>query len=174
MSYTKALQSSQKHIVETLREVKNIDKIEESEIEKCTKNIVIHGTKEVGNDAESIKNEDEQYVKTILTKLGINGQPQSVLRLGKPNDRNMRPIKIVLENRADKSQAMMNLNRLKGTQDEFGNISITDDYTEVEREEIKIWVKKAKNLTAQDPDKIYKVRGTPKNGLKLIWFPKNK
>ena len=73
----------------------------------------------------------------------------------------------------DKIKVLKNLNKLKGTEDELGKISITDDYTETEREEIKHWVMKAKEKTVQDPDKVYKVRGDPKNGMRLIWFVKN-
>ena len=68
---------------------------------------------------------------------------------------------------------MGNLEELKSTDDRFGKICVTDDYTNAEREEIKLWVQKAKEKSAVDPDKIYKVRGDPKNGLRLIWFNKN-
>ena len=64
---------------------------------------------------------------------------------------------------------MRNLNRLKDTVEEFGRISVTDDYTNSEREEIKNWIKKAQEKSAQDPDKVFKVRGNPKNGF-AWWF----
>ena len=66
------------------------------------------------------------------------------------------------------------MNKLKGTQDDLGKISITEDYTTNEREEIRRWVKKAEKMSAEDPEKIYKVRGDPKNGMKLIWFARKK
>ena len=69
---------------------------------------------------------------------------------------------------------MGNLNQLKGTEDVFGRISITEDYTELEREEIKSWVNKAKDMSTKDQEHLYKVRGTPKNGLRIIRFPRNK
>ena len=65
---------------------------------------------------------------------------------------------------------MANLNRLKGTEDEFGRISVTDDYTNNEREEIKAWTQKAQEKSAQDQERVYKVRGDPKNGLRLVSF----
>ena len=40
------------------------------------------------------------------------------------------------------------LKRLKGTENELGKISITDDYTNGERDLIKIWVKKAAEKSA--------------------------
>ena len=45
---------------------------------------------------------------------------------------------------------MGNLKRLKNTENEFGNIRVTDDYTSGEREQIKNWVKKAEENSLQD------------------------
>ena len=45
---------------------------------------------------------------------------------------------------------MGNLKRLKGTEDEFGKLSVTDDYTSSERELIKSWVKRAAEKSAGD------------------------
>ena len=78
-----------------------------------------------------------------------------------------------MESKQEKIKVLSNLKKLKGTEDEFGKISITEDFTETERGEIKRWVLKAKEKSAQDPDKLFKVRGDPKNGMRLIWFPKN-
>ena len=63
---------------------------------------------------------------------------------------------------------MKNLRRLKGTEPEFGKISVTEDYTQNEREQIKEWNKKAKELSANDKEYQYKVKKDPKNGLRLI------
>ena len=68
---------------------------------------------------------------------------------------------------------MNNLKRLKGKEESFGKISITDDYTTSEREEIKRWVKKAKEKSSEDPDKIFKVRGDPQNGRAWLDSPGN-
>ena len=171
-TFAKALESP-RHIKEAIREAKNDDKIEESEAEKRARNIIIHGAEEIGTTSEEMKEEDDGYVKSILKKLGISNAPASVSRLGKPNDRKRRPIKLVMKSKQDKTKVLNNLSKLKGTEEDLGKISITDDYTQTEREEIKRWVMKAKEKTAQDPDKVYKVRGDPKNGLKLIWFAKN-
>ena len=63
--------------------------------------------------------------------------------------------------------------RLKGTEEEFGRISITEDYIQNEREEIKKYVTEARKKTEEDPNNIYMVRGTPKNGLRLAKFARN-
>ena len=65
---------------------------------------------------------------------------------------------------------MGNLKRLKGTEDEFGKLSVTDDYTSSERELIKSWVDRAAEKSAGDTEYIYRVRGDPKNGLRLASF----
>ena len=74
--------------------------------------------------------------------------------------------------KADKQKVMSRLNRLKGTSDEFGNISITDDYTQSERDIIKTWNERAKEKSANDKTHVYKVRGDPKNGLRIISYKK--
>ena len=61
---------------------------------------------------------------------------------------------------------MANLLHLKGSSNEFGKISVTEDYTEI----IKRYVGEAKEKTVEDPNYIYKIRGTPKNGLRLAKF----
>ena len=172
-TFANVLANGQTQFKEVIREIKNDDKIEESEIEKRSKNFIIHGADEIGDSPDDIKKEDQGYVLTILEKLEISSSPESVLRLGKPNERKKRPIKVTLKNKAEKTKLMNKLGKLKGTEEELGRISITDDHTASEREEIKKWVTKAKEKTEEDPDKVYKVRGDPKNGLRLIWFPKN-
>ena len=67
---------------------------------------------------------------------------------------------------------MKNLGLLKGTEQEFGKISVTEDYTVLEREEIKKFSIKAKEQQKNDPTRIYKVRGDPKNGLRIISYKK--
>ena len=70
----------------------------------------------------------------------------------------------------DKTKIMSSLNRMKGTEEIFGKSSIREDYTNSERDEIKTWVQKAKDKSEIDPEHIYKVRGDPKNGLRLVSF----
>ena len=70
----------------------------------------------------------------------------------------------------EKEHFMRNLNRLKGSEKEFGKISVTADYTRRERDLIKIWVKKAEEKSQDDSEKLYRVRGDPKQGLRLVSF----
>ena len=64
---------------------------------------------------------------------------------------------------------MRSLNYLKD-EEEFKGVSITDDYTATERKLLKEWSIKAKEKTKEESVNskyVWKVRGTPKNGLRL-------
>ena len=155
-----------------MKETKNNDRVEENEAEKRAQNFVIHGAMEIGENKEDIEVNDVEYIKDILRKLGVPGQPKEITRLGKPNERRKRPIKIIMQSKMNKEKVMANLWKLKGTEDEFGKISITNDHTKTERDQIKEMSEKAKKKSEEDEVYIYKVRGDPKNGLRLIPFPR--
>ena len=72
----------------------------------------------------------------------------------------------------DKERVIFNLSKLKRTEEEFGKISITSDYTKSERDEIKSMSDKAKAQTNASEDRVFKVRGDPKNGLRIVSFPR--
>ena len=77
----------------------------------------------------------------------------------------------------DERELMMSsLGKLKVAPEKFKNISITEDYTIEERQVIKNKVEEAKTkIEAEDGgNHIWKVRGSPKNGLLLIKFTINK
>ena len=56
----------------------------------------------------------------------------------------LKVLKVLMENKHEKDKVMSNLRQLKGTEMEFGKISVTEDHTIEERQEIKTWVEKAK------------------------------
>ena len=120
-----------------IQDAKNNDKVEESEQEKRAKNFVIHGADEYGDTPEKVKKLDTDYVIEILTHLRITQKPESVTRLGNPTDTKKRPIKVVMKMKEDKEKVMKNLGRLRGTIDYFGKISVTEDYTQSEREQLR-------------------------------------
>ena len=71
------------------------------------------------------------------------------------------------------------MGKLKNLKDQEGirGLSVTEDYTVAERHMIKNWSDKAKeNNNKESPDSVYvwKVRGTPKNGLRLKKLLKQK
>ena len=75
-----------------------------------------------------------------------------------------------MKTEAEKDSVMANLRKLKGTEEEFGKISVTRDYTSSERDQIKEYTTKAAKQNEEDPTRVYKVRGDPKNGLKIISY----
>ena len=73
-----------------------------------------------------------------------------------------------MKTECEKDSLLSRLPNLKNADDQFKKISVTDDYTIEEREEIKTWVEKAKEKTLnEDGNFIWKARGTPKNGMRL-------
>ena len=65
------------------------------------------------------------------------------------------------------------MNELKNADEQFKKLSVTDDYTEEERHLIRTWVQKANVKNCEENDNstfVWKVRGTPKNGLRLVKF----
>ena len=157
-----------------MRDARNDEKIEESEKERRSKNIIIHGAEEVGNSPDDIKKEDSQYVKELFKKISATSEPSLITRLGEPKESKSRPIKLVMKTKADKEKVMKNLGRLKGTERFFGKISVKDDYTTQEREEIRLLTEKAKQQSTDNSDRIFRVRGNSKNGWKVVSFPKDK
>ena len=79
-----------------------------------------------------------------------------------------RPIKLIMNSEEDKEKVLNNLRHLKG-KTLYKSISITADYTYSERQLIKDYRERAniKNDFEEDKDYIWRVRGTPKNGLFL-------
>ena len=68
----------------------------------------------------------------------------------------------------DKQVIMSRLSNLKTAEDKYKRISIKDDYTPEERSVIKAWSDKANELNKNEETTEWKVRGTPKNGLRLV------
>ena len=151
-----------------LKETKNKELIQEKEREKRSSNIIIHGVNENNTEGE---NSDKTYVTSFMETIGLQIIPKQIVRLGKVNDNSKRPLKLVMNNRDDKENVMKRLGNLKGN-DTYRSISVRDDYTLEERELIKEWVTKANEKNIKDNTDEWKVRGTPKNGLRLVRITK--
>ena len=105
-----------------------------------------------------------------------NVRYKSVHRLGKPDPMKKRPIMLILEAEGDKEKILMKLSNLKD-KIEYKGVSITEDYTIMERKLLQDWRNKAKTKNdAEEPDSkyVWRVRGTPKNGLELKKFLKQR
>ena len=127
-------------------------------------NVIIHGINEgteVGHDAI--------YLKELFDILGMGHTgPIITHRLGMKKHDRPRPIKLTMKSINVKEQFMSKLGKLKFADDEFKRISVTDDYTIEEREEIRRWVKKANDKNDGMKDYVWKLRGTPKTGMRLV------
>ena len=71
-------------------------------------------------------------------------------------------------NSDNKEKVMSNLNKLKNANENLRCISVRDDYTLEERKLIKSFYDDAKRRNENENVTHWKVRGTPKNGLKVV------
>ena len=100
----------------------------------------------------------------------VNNAPMIAHRLGEKKVDRPRPIKLVMKTMIHKTEFMSKLWKLKYAGPDHKKARITDDYTWEEREEIKRWVMmtKDKSNKGHDDGFVWKVRGTPKSGLRLV------
>ena len=159
-------------VCEAIRTAQNLDKIIETERTKRENNIVIHGVLEEngGNEIEN-KKVDDEFVSSLITILGSNVTPQSVTRLGKLDGsvaEKRRPLRLCMKNSKDKEQIMLRLSNLKNADEKFKRISVKDDYTVEEREEIRRYQKLVDEKNRCEHTTNWKLRGNPKNGLRIV------
>ena len=156
-----------------MRETRNEELLQQKERAIRAHNLIIHGFSE-STDRQKETDVDNEIIKELFGVIEIESTHVSATRIGKPSDTKSRPLKVIMRNLNDKELVMNNLNKLKNAEDRFRKISITDDYTNEEREAIRIKVTEAKNKTEVEGGEsfIWKVRGSPKNGLRLVRFTK--
>ena len=104
------------------------EKLEQREKEQRAKNFIIHGLAETGDTGDRLKENDETMINSILALIGISSQPKKITRLGKKMENKPCTLKIEMCAIQELESLMANLSRLKGLSDEFGKISITEDY----------------------------------------------
>lgn len=164
-----------------MMETKNAELTEEAEKKRRGRNLIIHGVEEKFWGSTG-KEEDETFVKKLITNLQVGAiSADTVERLGpdtaERENKKTRPLKVVLKTEDEQQKILRNLRNLKGNVEYFG-ISIKEDYTYNERVLIRGYVEKAKAMNALEEtkmsDTVWRVRGTPKNGLILKRFTKIK
>ena len=82
----------------------------------------------------------------------------------------------MMNSEEDKDILLRNLTKLKD-QVVYKGVSVTEDYTVAERKLLTEWRDKAKEKNTEEGDTskyIWRVRGTPKNGLSLKRFLKQR
>ena len=152
-----------------VRATKNEELAEEREIKLRSRNLILHGVPEpCGNVSAENKKMDEEYVVKFIDAVQVAVTFKSVSRIGRPDQEDKkRPIKIIMNSEEDKMKVLDNLRNLKDNES-FKRLSVTDDYTVAERYLLKEYSLKAKEMNDKEsPDckYVWRVRGTPKNGL---------
>ncbi len=129
------------------------------------RNIIIHRAPE--SDAENMqarREDDNFFVMTLCDVLEVDDiSIERVFRLGPPRADQNRPLKVIFESVDDKADLMSNLYKLRSAEDVFRGLSITNDLTQSEREENKILVQRAKEMTESETsgEFVFRVRGPP-------------
>lgn len=162
-------------VVQELRSImmstRNEEMAEQREKKERVCNIIIHGKEESDQ-----QNGDRAFVSRMIQLVSVGIKPKSITRIGRDDTHRKRPIKVVFQTEQDKENILGNLSNLKGF-DEFKGISVTEDYTITERNIVKEFTEKARERNNQEPEDssyIWRVRGTPKNGLVLKRLMKKK
>ena len=154
-----------------ITQAKNTDRIEETERARREANIIIYGALK---QTEKTQNHDEQYVANMFNLLGCQKKPKTIMRLGTIHPDKPRPLKLEMSNMNDKEQVMKRLVNLKNAPDEYRKINVRDDLSVEERNLVKEWVKKAAKRNEEENTDEWRVRGTPKNGLRLVRLTKQR
>ena len=147
---------------------RNDELVEKQEQDKRINNIVIYGISEETDPDTSLKVKDTNFVKSFLEAIEANVEPKAIIRLGNENAEKKRPVKLIMKTAEDKEQVMKNLNKLKNADTALRGISVRDDYTLEERKLIRAMNEEAKKRNEAEKVTHWKVRGTPKNGLKVV------
>ena len=150
-------------------EDKNQVLAEEMDKKRRERNIIIHGISEMSTDG------DKTFARNLFKAL--HAVPTPVLqieRIGQKSESTQepgkRPIKITFKSEEDKNGVLDNLRYLKGKM-EYKGINITPDYTFKERQLIKDFSIEASKKNIEEEKNgssyVWRVRGTPKNGMFL-------
>ena len=150
---------------------KNEELVEQSAKRQRAKNLIIHGKE------EQTPEEDSLFVREMLKELQIGAiTAKQIERIGAADPNKGRPIKIVFNNEDEQQKVFLNLRNLKGM-NLYKKISIREDYTFTERSLVKDFIQQAKLKNQEEDIKnsniIWRVRGTPKNGLTLKKFTRD-
>ena len=144
-----------------IKAAKNDDLAEKQQREIRSVNQTIHGMGETTDGTTTSDSYDKQFVASFLETIGVEVNPKTTFRLGKPNEKKKRPLKFVMNSSSDQDLIM---SKLGHSDDRFRNLSLTDDYTNEEQGLIKELVNKSKQMNEEEKPKSfkYRVRASPK------------
>ena len=145
-------------MMEALHEQKK----EEDDQEKRDRNIIIFRATEA-KDTDSKKRiaHDEGFFHELCVDVLEIGEIEvvEVPRLGKPTQDMTRPLRIKLKDKADKARITSKLRNLSRAEDKFRGISVADDLTKKNRDEVRLLVQQAKNWLESNKGESWKFRG---------------
>ena len=149
-----------------MKEALNEQKKEEDDQERRDRNIIIFRAAEAKDTMSKNRIEyDRKFFQEMCTEaLGIGPiDVEETTRLGKPNQEKPRPLRIKLKDRSDKLNITAKLRNLGKADDKFRGISVSDDMSKKEREEVRLLTQQAQNWRETNKAEPWKfrVRGTP-------------
>jgi len=168
-NYANVVGKNQNSVISDFRTImmanRNEELAEETEKKRRSTNLIIHGKD------ESAEGDDKVFVENLIKELEISSVViKQIDRIGQQSDNKNRPIKVTLKNEEERDKILDNLRNLKG-KSLYKGVSVTPDYTQHERMLVKEFYEKAKLKTVEEESNetnyIWRVRGTPKNGLSL-------
>ena len=151
-----------------MQDAKNNERVIETERVKREKNVILHGVTEYDGTPEEIKEQERNYIKSLFEIIGVKSKPEYIGRLGKKVNERTRPIKLAMKTLQEKDEIMSRLVNLKEAEDKYRKISVKDDYTLQERLLVKQYLKEADEKNKAGNTDKWKVRGNPKNGLRVV------
>ena len=155
--------------VSAIKTSRNAELVEKQERDRRVNNIIIYGiSEEITEENLSIKDHDVNFIKSFVDVIEADVEPKQIVRLGNENADKKRPVKVILKNKEDKNEIMSNLNKLKNADTALRGISVRDDYTLEERKLIRTMNEEARKRNEAENVTHWKVRGTPKNGLRVV------
>ena len=154
------------HVKKALTEISDSDK--ESELR--SRGIVIYNAEEKKVASSAVqKNADIKLIEKLLKTLGCeNSTINEAFRMGRFDESRIeagrfRPIKLRLSLSSDRDRVLKSLYKLKNADPELAKLSIREDLSLHQRNELNEKLKEAKSLTQNSTDKIFRVRGSPGN-----------
>jgi hypothetical protein len=101
-----------------------------------SKNVIIYGVPEWSGTTEQRQTKDAAEIRKIISAITPEAIPQKIIRIGKPNSPNTRPLKVSLSNDLIAKEILRNKNKLINS-DLPRSISISDDKTPKQLEYLK-------------------------------------
>ena len=169
-SYASALNSSsqptdQQQVVnlkDAIESARTEELKEEQYANRRSNNLIIHGVKHQSN--ENL----QEWIKEFTNDTHTNVTVKHISRIGKDTNKQPKPLIVVLKNEDEKEKLLSNLTALKGLE-KYKGISVLEDLTPKQRMLIKNPSDVAKKTNAENQSEVlWKVRGSTKNGFRLI------